>query len=155
MDRNPQESYDPPGVGSIVPLRSQNASDISAELVQQVNQLLSNKGYMEDFQPLPFIGDKPVVSMKDYLNSYPSRLHDDRWIDSGKQVSAIHPETYLPFIFNWTGSKIIRECDGKKKLEDIWINFKMDWPSLPESELMADFMEFVLLMDELDLICLG
>jgi ribosomal protein S8 len=99
MERKPQETYDPPGVGSIVPLRSQYASDISAELVKKINQLLESSGYLDNFMILPFKEDKPVVSMKEYLDSYPSRIHGEHWIDSGKQVSAIHPETYLPFFF--------------------------------------------------------
>lgn len=152
MDQKPQEAYNPPGVGSIVPLRSQNASDISAKLVKKISQLLQSNGYLEDFMILPFSEDKLNISMKDYLDAYPSRIHSEHWIDSGKQVSAIHPETYLPFFFNHTGSKIIRLFDGEHNLKEILNEFKKEWSAVPEKELEIDLIQFLLLVDELDLI---
>jgi hypothetical protein len=107
---------------------------------------------LEDFKILPFREDKLIVSLKEYIDSYPSRIHNKHWIDSGKQVSVIHPETYLPFFFNFTGSKIIRLCDGKHKLQDILDTFKWNWPIIPEKDLEIDFLEFLLLLNELDLI---
>jgi ribosomal protein S8 len=147
-----RDKYDPPGVGSIVPLRSQYARDISSILVKQLNQLLESEGYLEDFEILPLREDKLKINLKDFLDIYPSRIHDKHWIDSGKQISVIHPETYLPFFFNVTGSNIIRLLNGRHKIQDILDNLKNNWTNIEDMELEKDFIKFILLLEELDLI---
>ncbi len=100
----------------------------------------------------PKLSEGLRVRLKDYLNKSPMRKHEKHWIDGGKQVAVFHPETFLPFFMNNEGSEICRLCSGGHNVGEMIEWSTRRWPSEPKEVLTKDFMKFLLLLEELDLI---
>jgi hypothetical protein len=146
--------YEAPTVGTIIPLRSRFSKDPMIEFIGDLNSLLENKGLINSDAIAPLIEHKYTICLRDYLDKTPFRLHEEHWIDGGKQIAAFHPETYLPFFFNPLGSKICRVCDGKHSVRKILKIFKTKTPTVADTVLQTDILKFLLLLEELQLITL-
>ncbi|PVX23288.1 MAG: hypothetical protein CW691_11040 [Candidatus Bathyarchaeum sp.] len=150
-----QGQYNSPAVGSIGPLMSKDGKDITGDIINSVSSLLAEKGIIKPNAAITIHHHKKVVHKKDYLNIFPKRLHAKQWIDTGNGLAVIHPGTSLPFFLNDTGSKICRLCDGEHTIKDMLNIFHKKWSSLPRKRLETDFLQFLLLVEELDLINLA
>jgi len=144
--------YSPPDVGTVFRLRSKYAEDARLEPVKQIASMLERDGWItEGMKPVGYT-DVFTVRLVDYSNKFPTRKHNEHWIDGGKQVAVFHPYTFLPFFLNNSGSSICKYCDSKHSVEEIIALFKKEWPSLTKEVLVTDLMKFLLLLEELDLI---
>jgi hypothetical protein len=144
--------YEPPAVGSIIPLRSRFSTDPMTDFIGDLNCLLEKKGLISNNTIVPLASHQYTVHLRDYLDKKPLRLHEGHWIDGGKQIVVFQPETYLPFFFNLLGSKICRVCDGKQSIRKILKILKTKTPTLQEEELQTDILKFLILLEELGLI---
>ncbi len=153
MKRVPSgEEYDPPGVATIFPLRSKHAGDMKTELAVNIGEALAREK-MIDCQ-VSFPDDRAGITIRfdEIKDMRPARRHGQHWIDGGSQVVGIHPETYIPFFINRTGSEICRLCDGQKCIGTIISDLKPLWPDVSGSVLTRDLVSFLLLLEELDLV---
>jgi hypothetical protein len=147
-----ENEYDPPGIGTISPLRSKYATDVKTVLIEKMSPILEQQGLIEkDFWP-PFPNEVIGVRLSEYGGKFPVRKHERHWIDGGEQIAVFHPETYLPFFLNPSGSKICKLCDGEHDIQTIINQFIKEWSFLPEEVLVRDLLKFLLLLEELDLI---
>ena len=146
-----QEQYNSPEVGSVAPLVSKQAKDLTGDLLNNLSSLLETRGLISHDTIMPMRHYKRVVQIKDYANRFPKRVHERHWIDAGKNLAVVHPATLIPFFLNEIGSKICRLCDGKHSVKEILDNFRK-CSSLPRGRIETDFLKFLLLIQELDLI---
>jgi len=147
-----ENEYDPPGVGTITLLRSRDAEDVRADLVKKIGLILENKGLISKDMVPPVESRGLRIRLNAYVNKYPVRKHEKHWVDGGRQIAVLHPETYLPFFLNASGSKICRLCDGEHTVKKIMTQLKNEWHFQPEKVLVRDLMKYLLLLEELDLI---
>jgi hypothetical protein len=147
-----QEEYDPPGVATIFPLRSKHAGDIKTELAVSIGKVLAQEKLID--RPVSFPGDgaEIVVKFDEMAGKRPVRKHGKHWIDGGSQVVGIHPDTYIPFFINSTGSEVCRLCDGERSVAAIISQLSALRPDIPSSVLIRDLVSFLLLLEELDLV---
>jgi hypothetical protein len=148
-----KDEYDPPGIGTIAPLFSAHAQDATKNFVKQIGLTLENKGLI-NAQSNVFMPHKPLkVRIDNYRDKTPVRRHNKHWIDGVKQIAVFHPITNLPFFINSSGSKICRLLDGKYTIAKLINRFNKEWQlQKPSDVLTRDFMKFLLLLEELDLI---
>ena len=147
-----QIEYDPPAIGSLIPLRSCNADEPSSELIEDLGEILVQKGLITK-EMVPKVQPKVLnIRLSEYIYKKPVRKHKDHWVDGGDQIAVIHPETYLPFFINSSGSKICRLCDGENSIGDIIAEIKAGWNFVPEKTLVEDIIKMLLLLEELDFI---
>ena len=147
-----KEDYEPPGVGTVFPLRSKHAEDFRVQLVRDIGSALKKNGLINN-SILPSIPSKLLkIKLSEYLHKYPLLKHTRHWIDGGKQVAMFQPDTNLPFFFNSSGSKICRLCNGKNSIENIISLAGKKRNYAPKETLVKDLMKFLLLLEELDLI---
>jgi hypothetical protein len=151
QDKNQENEYDPPGIGTVSPLRSKYAADIETDLVKKVGGILQERGLIGNDWAQPV--QKPLtVKLQDYVGKHPVRRHSNHWVQSSSQIAILHPETYLPFFLNSTGSDVCELCDGEHSVKEIIDALKTQWPSVSENILIKDLIKFLLLMEELGLI---
>jgi hypothetical protein len=145
-----ETDYDPPGIGSLMPLRSQYADDSGSEFMKEIGAFLMEKGLISE-DMIPTVEPKFLrIRLSDYVGKVPVRKHKDHWVDSGDQIVILHPETYIPFFVNSSGSKICRLCDGEHSVGDIIKEIKAANSSLPEKVLIEDLIKMLLLLEETD-----
>lgn len=147
-----KEEYDPPGVGTVFPLRSRYSEDFRVSLVRKIASDLESKGLIGK-DKCPVVRTEGLrIRLDEFLDKYPVRKHESSWIDGGKQIAIFHPDSGIPFFPNASGSRICRLCDGKHTIGDMIARSRKKWHSLPEKVLAKDLMRFLLLLTELDLI---
>ena len=147
-----EDQYDPPVVATMAPLRSKYAKDGGAKFVTAIGKVLEKKGLIDFEVTIPDENKPLTVKLEDYSQKYPVRKHHLNWVDGGDQIAGLHPDTYLPFFLNISGSIICRLCNGEESVEQLIIKSKELWPSEPEEVLVKDLLSFLLLMEEMDLI---
>jgi hypothetical protein len=144
--------YESPEVGTVFPLSSDYAENVYVDLVKKIACVLEDKELISETMkpktPLPTL----QIKLCEYMGKFPVRRHKEHWIDGGNQVAVFNPNTFLPFFLNPSGSKIIRLCDGKTKTGEIMTQLRKEWNSIPGGVLVKDLMQFMLLLEELDLI---
>jgi hypothetical protein len=145
-----QEQYTSPAVGSVAPLMSKQ-KDITGALLNSISPMLEKRGLLKGNMLLPIHERALVVHMKDYLNRHPKRAHKRYWIDTEQGLAVIHPETHIPLFFNTTGSTICSLCDGEHSIKEMLDTLQKKW-SIPSKVLETDFMKFIILVEELDLV---
>ncbi len=146
-----EEEYDHPAVATLFPLRSRNAEDSSIDLVRRIGAVLKEKELIETEVDLP--GQKYLeVQYEEYARKRPVRKHTEHWVDGGEQIAGIHPDTFLPFFLNSSGSTICRLCEGNLCIEEMLEELKLQWPFLPEEILLNNLLSFLLLLQEMDLV---
>ncbi len=147
-----KKAYESPEVGTIFPLSSMYAEDIYTDLVKKIADVLAENGligeYMKPIVPPPVLH----IRLREYLSKVPMRKHNGHWIDGGDQVVVFNPETFVPFFFNSSASKIIKMCNGKTRIEDLLHKLQEDTIFSKTDVLVRDLMQFLLLLEELDLI---
>jgi hypothetical protein len=148
-----KDEYDPPGIGTIAPLFSAYAQNATKNFVKQIGSTLENKGLI-NAQANVFMPNKALkVRIENYRDKVPVRRHNNHWIDGRKQIAVFHPTTNLPFFINNSGSKICRLFDGKYTIAKLIDRFNKEWKLQKHSDVLTrDFMKFLLLLEELDLI---
>ncbi|MCP8305162.1 MAG: PqqD family peptide modification chaperone [archaeon] len=147
-----QIEYDPPAIGSLIPLRSRNSDEPGAELIEDLGAILVEKGLITN-EMVPKVQPKVhKIQLSEYIYKKPIRKHKEHWVDGGNQIAVIHPETYLPFLINSSGSKICRLCDGERSIGDIIVEIKAEWNFVPEKNLVKDIIKILLLLEELDFV---
>jgi hypothetical protein len=144
--------YNPPEVGTVFLLRSKYAEDPRLDIVKKIGSILESKGMIRgDMKPTGYI--EPLrIRLSEYVKKFPLRKHKGHWIDGGKQVAVFHPDTFIPFFLNDSGSRIARLCNGKHPIREMIARSKKESPSVPEETLVNNLMKFLLLLEELDLI---
>jgi hypothetical protein len=147
-----QTEYDPPTIGGLIPLRSCKVDEPSSELVEDIGSILVEKGLITN-EMVPKVQPKVFkIRLSEYICKKPVRKHEDHWVDGGDRLAVIHPETYLPFFINSSGSKICRLCDGEHGIGDIIAKFKAEWNFVPDKTLVEDIIKLLLLLEELDFV---
>lgn len=147
-----KRKYESPEVGTIFPLRSKYAEEFRIDLLRKVAFVLENEGLIPVGMAPREQSEGLRIRLDDYLNKSPRRKHENNWIDGGKQVAVFHPDTFLPFFPNKTGSEICRLCNGKHTIGEMIGQSKRKWRFETEEILTKDLMKFLLLLEELDLI---
>ncbi len=147
-----EAAYDPPVVASISPLRSRHAPEAKAELAAAIGGLLRDKELIDREIAIPDKNEPLRIELEDYARKYPVRRHCECWVDGGDQIAGLHPDTYLPFFINSSGSTICRLCNGEKSIGQIIARSRELWPSQHDETLVNDLMSFLLLLEEMDLI---
>ena len=71
-----------------------------------------------------------TIRFDEFVGKHPVRRHGKHWIDGGSQVVGIHPDTYIPFFINSTGSEVCRLCDGEKSVGTIISDLETLWPNV-------------------------
>lgn len=145
-----ENDYDSPAVATIFPLRSSHVEDVFTDLVNKIGTALKEKNLITD--EVKEEKEYLIINLEDYAKKYPVRKHYRHWVDGGEHIAGIHPDTYLPFFINFSGSIICRLCDSQLNVEQIAEKLQEMWIPLPEEELMNDLMSFLLLLEELDLV---
>lgn len=148
----PGIEYDPPAVATIFPLRSKNAGDIKTELAVRIGEVLAQEKMIDCQVSFPDDGTGITIIFDEFVGMHPVRKHRKYWIDGGSQVVGIHPDTYIPFFINSTGSEICRLCDGEKSVSTMISDLNALWPDVQASVLTRDLVSFLLLLEELDLV---
>lgn len=149
---HPGGEYDPPGVSTIFPLRSKHAGDIKTELAVKIGEVLAQEKMIDRQVSFPEDKTEITVNFDKLASKRPTRRHGKHWIDGGSQVVGIHPDTYIPFFINSTGSEICRLCDGERSISSMILDLKALWPEVPGMVLTRDLVSFLLLLEELDLV---
>ena len=145
-------SYSCPEIGTVFKLASNFAQDIRLGPINNIADVLEKQGLIsEHMKPLGYC-ETLKVRLSDYLNKSPRRKHDQHWIDGGRQVAVFNPETCLPFFMNESGSKICRLCDGTHKVGELIESSQKNWPSVEKKVLVQDLLQFLFLLQELDLV---
>jgi len=152
VKRVPGVEYDPPAVATIFPLRSKNAGDIKTELAVRIGEVLAQEKMIDCQVSFPDDSAGITIRFDEFAGKHPVRRHGKYWIDGGSQVVGIHPDTYIPFFINSTGSEVCRLCDGKKSVSTIISDLETLWPDVQSSVLTRDLVSFLLLLEELDLV---
>jgi hypothetical protein len=146
-----KNAYDPPEVGTVFPLRSNYAEDFRLDFVKKVASVLENMNLislnMKSFGHI----ERMKIRIDEYVNKIPVRKQKGCGIDGGKQVSVFHPDSFLPFFMNSSGSRISRLCNGNHTIGEI-ITRSKGRRDVAEETLVEDVMKFLLLLEELDLI---
>jgi len=146
------KKYESPEVGTVFPLSSAYAENVYEGLVKRIACVLEDKELIkENMKP-----KAPLRTLRVRLNEYmgksPARKHKEHWIDAGNQIAVFNPNTFLPFFLNSSGSEIVKACDGKTKIDRILAQLTKEWNSISRHTLVRDLMQFLLLLEELDLI---
>ena len=147
-----ENDYDSPGIATIFPLWSKNAEDIYTDLVNRIGNTLKEKNLITEEVKLPEEKEYLIVKLGDYAKKYPIRKHFKHWVDGGEKLAGVHPDTYLPFFINISGSIICKFCDGQMNVEQIIEKLRKNWDFLPKETLEKDLLSFLLLLEELDLV---
>jgi hypothetical protein len=121
-------------------------------MIKEIASLLENKGMIGEAMKPTGCSEQLGVRLEEYLANIPQRKYRSQWIDTGNQIAVVHPETFFPFFFNRSGSRIIKRCDGKRTIRQIVLQEKRTWPSIDRLELAKDVVRFFFLLDELDLV---
>jgi hypothetical protein len=151
QDRNQESEYDAPGIGTVAPLRSKFAGDVETDLVKKVGGILQERGLIGCDWAQP-VQTPIIIKLRDYIGKRPVRMHSSHWVRGSSQIAILHPETYLPFFLNPTGSDVCELCDGEHTVKEIIDVQKMWWSSVSEKILVEDLLKFLLLLEELGLI---
>jgi hypothetical protein len=146
-----EDDYDYPAVATLFSLRSRNAEDSSIDLVRRIGTVLGEKDLISSVVTLP---DQKYleVQYEEYAKKRPIRKHPEHWVDGGEQIAGIHPDTFLPFFINPSGSVICRLCKGNLCIEEMLEELKLLWPFLSEDILLNNLLSFLLLLEEMDLV---
>lgn len=147
-----KDDYDPPEVGTVFMLRSRYTEDARIGPVKRIATVLEKQGLISEYMKPVGYSDVLKVRLDDYVNKFPTRKHEEHWIDGGKQVAVFHPDTCLPFFLNGSGSGICKLCDGKHSVGELMARSRRKWPLSSKEVLVIDLMKFLLLLEELDLI---
>jgi hypothetical protein len=149
----PQKTeYEPPGVGTTYPLRSNYVEDMTVNLIKNITSVLEKRGMIRSRITLPFLAKRMIIKINEFADKMPVRNHERCWIDGGEKIAVIHPETKLPFFFNVSGSIVCRLCDESHNVGDIINKLKKVWSSTTDKTLIKDVVSFLILLEELDLI---
>lgn len=146
------KEYDPPGIGTVFPLRSKFAEDPRTIFVKSLAYVLGNNGLIrENAKPAGHNGALRI-HLNEYMHKSPVLMHKKHWIDGGRQIAVFHPSTSFPFFLNNFASSICRLCTGKHNIEEIIAWSRKEWPFMSPQVIVEDLMKFLLLLEELDLI---
>jgi hypothetical protein len=147
-----KDKYEHPKVGTVFDLRSRYTEDAGLGFVKRLGFELEKKGLIsEDMRPTGYI-EKLRAKIGELIDKTPMRKHEGHWVDGGIQVAVFDPDTFFPFFFNASGSRICRLCDGKHTIKEIISKSGADLAMLAKSALAKDIVRFLLLLEELGLI---
>jgi len=147
-----KEEYEAPEVGTVTRLKSRYADTTGLDLVKKIAVALENKGWITgDMMPVGYV-EKLRIRLDDYVNKYPVRMHQQNWVDGGKQVAVMNADTLFPFFFNNLGSRICKFCDGKRTVGEMIAMTSEEFQGISHQVLNEDILKFLLLLEELDLI---
>jgi len=147
-----ERTYASPEVGTVIPLRSEHSEDSKILLAKKIADAIENEGWISSYLKPHAQAPELTVRIDEYMDMRPVRKHENRWIDGGKQLSVLHPDTCLPFFLNSSGSEICRLCNGKHTIRGLIVWLKKEWCFIPDEILVKDLMQFLLLLKELDLL---
>ena len=146
-----EKEYDFPEIGTVFPLRSKHTEDFRLELTKKVGLVLEDLGLIQDFMNPIGYSEPLKIRIKEYENKFPFRKYKECWIDGGMQLAVFHPDSFLPFFLNKSGSIICKLCNGKHSVKQIITRFRRK-SRVADKILVEKVMSFLLLLDELDLI---
>jgi hypothetical protein len=145
-----ENEYDTPAVSTFSYFGSKDSQDVAIDLLNDMGLVLKEKKLLDKDVRLAQ-RKKLAIRYNDYSKKYPTIKYSERWIDDGKCIAGVHPNTYLPFFLNSTGSTICRLCEGKMDIDGISGELNRIFPSVDNHMLLKDLLSFLLLLEEMDL----
>jgi hypothetical protein len=146
-----KSDYVSPEVGTVFPLNSKYSEDVGLDFVKKIAYILENEGLIDSYMIPASQVERLEISFDAYVNKCPLRKNKEYWNDGIKQVSAFHPDSFLPFFMNESGSRLCRLCNGKQNIGSILKKLTQQY-RVSQETLFEDVLKFLFLLEELDLI---